>query len=122
VVDASRCKTAAYCWAYGANACGELARSDVIAWQNRFDDLILEVALETGVPAQLLKRLFAQESQFWPAVFQDNDFDLGLGQLTEDGADTTLLWNFSFFDQFCPLVLSAEVRNSYLHLDEAGEK
>jgi hypothetical protein len=68
----------------------------------------------------MLKRLFATESQFWPALFYDNDLDLGLGQLTEDGADTTLLWNFSFFDQFCPLVLSAEsCEGGYLGLDEA---
>jgi hypothetical protein len=77
----------------------------VIGWQNRFDNLILEVAQETGVPAQMLKKLFARESQFWPALFRQ-DSDIGLGQLTEDGADTTLLWNASFFEQFCPLVLS----------------
>jgi hypothetical protein len=110
VVDASRCENGGLLLdTFGANACGlELARAEVIAWQNRFDGLILEVAKETGVPAQLLKRLFATESQFWPALFYDDDLDIGLGQLTEDGADTTLLWNFSFFDQFCPLVLSAE--------------
>ena len=125
VVDASRCENGGLLLdAYGANSCGlEVARSDVIAWQNRFDDLILEVAQETGVPAQMLKRLFAAESQFWPALFQDNDFDLGLGQLTEDGADTTLLWNFSFFDQFCPLVLSAETcEKGYLHLDDTDRE
>jgi hypothetical protein len=110
VVDASRCENGGLLPdTFGANACGlELARAEVIAWQNRFDGLILRVAKETGVPAQLLKRLFATESQFWPAPFYDEDRDIGLGQLTEDGADTTLLWNFSFFDQFCPLVISAE--------------
>lgn len=121
VVDASRCENGGLLLdTYGANTCGlELARPDVIAWQNRFDGLILEVAKDTGVPAQMLKRLFAQESQFWPALFQNNVTDIGLGQLTEDGADTTLLWNFSFFEQFCPLILSAkQCEKGYLGLDK----
>jgi hypothetical protein len=125
VVDASQCENGGLLEdTFGANTCGlELARPEVIAWQNRFDDLILEVALETGVPAQMLKRLFATESQFWPALFQDNDLDIGLGQLTEDGADTTLLWNPSFFDQFCPLVLSAKrCERGYLHLKETEQE
>lgn len=122
VVDAGRCDNGGLLPdSFGANTCGlELARTEVIAWQNRFDGLILEVAKDTGVPAQLLKRLFAQESQFWPALFQGNIKDIGLGQLTEDGADTTLLWNFSFFDQFCPLVLSAkQCEKGYLRLDKS---
>ncbi len=122
-VDAHKCPNGGLLLdSYGANACGlEVARPAVIEWQNRFDTLILEVAQETSVPAQMLKRLFARESQFWPALFQDSD--IGLGQLTEDGADTTLLWNFSFFDQFCPLVLSAEhCENGYLHLDETDRE
>lgn len=125
VVDASSCENGGLLPdSYGANACGlDRARSDVIAWQNRFDSLILEVARDTGVPAQMLKRLFATESQFWPALFNANDFDLGLGQLTEEGADTTLLWNFSFYEQFCPLVLSAEhCEKGYLHLDDTDRK
>ena len=103
---------------FGANTCGlEESRLAVTEWQNRFDGLILNVAQETRVPAQMLKRLFARESQFWPAIFGDSD--IGLGQLTEDGADTTLLWNASFFEQFCPLVLSAErCERGYIHLSE----
>jgi hypothetical protein len=123
VVDASQCENGGLLSdSYGANTCGlEAAHTDVVDWQNRFDDLILEVAQDTGVPAQMLKRLFARESQFWPALFQDSD--IGLGQLTEDGADTTLLWNSSFFDQFCPLVLSADrCEKGYLHIDESEQE
>jgi hypothetical protein len=121
VVDASACSNGGLLeesYGYGANTCGlEAAQEAVTAWQNQFDDLILEVAEETSVPAQLLKRLFARESQFWPAIYEGGD--IGLGQLTEDGADTTLLWNPSFYDQFCPLALDAERCNEgYLHLDE----
>ncbi|GAB4401003.1 MAG: hypothetical protein OHK0031_19370 [Anaerolineales bacterium] len=85
--------------------CGMQAARPVVAeWQNRFDTLIFAVAQETEVPAQLLKNLFSRESQFWPGVFRAGT-DVGLGQLTEDGADTTLLWNPSFYKQFCPLIL-----------------
>jgi len=77
----------------------------------------LNVAKDSGVPAHLLKNLFATESQFWPGVGMKDD--VGLGQLTEKGADTTLLWNPPFFYQFCPLVMdSAECSKGYLHLDE----
>jgi hypothetical protein len=123
VVDASHCENGGLLEdSYGANTCGlEAAHTDVVDWQNRFDELILEVAQDTGVPAQMLKRLFARESQFWPALFQDSD--IGLGQLTEDGADTTLLWNSSFFDQFCPLVLSADrCEKGYLHISDAEQE
>ncbi len=123
VVDASRCANNGLLLdAYGANTCGlETAFPAVTDWQNRFDDLILDVAQDTGVPAQMLKKLFARESQFWPALFQDSD--IGLGQLTENGADTTLIWNSSFFEQFCPLVLSeGRCEKGYLHLtDEETE-
>jgi hypothetical protein len=42
-----------------------------------------------------------------------------LGHLTENGADTTFSWNSSFYDQFCPGVLSGErCDKGYLHLRE----
>jgi hypothetical protein len=119
VVDASHCENGGMLPdSFGANPCGaQAAQPAVQDWQNRFDGLILDVAEETGVPAQLLKNLFARESQFWPAIYVDSD--IGLGQLTENGADTTLLWNPSFYYQFCPLVLPADrCDRGYLSLDE----
>jgi hypothetical protein len=107
-----------------ANACGlEKARQSVDAWQNRFDEQILQAAADTGVPTQLLKNVFAQESQFWPGMVRDEEYDeFGLGRLTELGADTVLLWNPTFYDQFCPLVLGADTcSNAYAHLDEADQ-
>ncbi len=100
------------------SACGlNAAQQAVIDWQNRFDALILQVAQETGVPAQLLKNLFARESQFWPGEVSPAG-DTGLGQLTPNGADTTLLWNSSFYRIFCPFVLSADTcATPYMHLD-----
>jgi len=106
-VDASDCPSNGLMPNGAANTCGMgVARPAVVAWQNQFDSEILEIARQTGIPAQLLKNLFAQESQFWPGIYREDE--AGLGQLTTDGADATLLWNPDFFKQFCPLVLAEQ--------------
>jgi len=117
-VDAGFCADGGLLADGGASECGmSAARDAVTAWQNQFDDLILTVAKESGVPAHLLKNIFAKESQFWPGT--NFKTDIGLGQLTEHGADTTLMWNPPFFYQFCPLVMdSGECRKGYLGLDD----
>lgn len=121
-VDASACPAGGLLENGTANACGlEAARSLVNEWQDRFDETILQVSWETNVPAQLLKNLFAVESQFWPGVLIPQEF--GLGQMTALGADTTLLWNEDFFDEFCPLVLDEGVcAEGYLGLDEETQE
>ncbi|HLA06727.1 MAG TPA: hypothetical protein VJ022_04730 [Anaerolineales bacterium] len=117
IVDANSCEDRGLLPDGGASNCGmELARDAVNAWQNQFDGIILNVGKDTGVPAHLLKNLFAKESQFWPGTSLKDD--VGLGQLTEQGADTTLLWNPPFFNQFCPLVMDPETcRQGYLGLE-----
>lgn len=121
-VDASSCPDGGLMPDESASVCGmEVARDAVREWQNRFDDIILSNARDTGVPAYLLKNLFAIESQFWPGARLKSD--IGLGQLTEHGADTTLLWNPPFFHQFCPLVMDAtECSKGYLHLDDEQQQ
>ncbi len=121
-VDASTCPDGGFLPDGSANACGlEAARGAVDDWQNQFDSLILDTSQKTSVPAQLLKNLFARESQFWPGVFKANT-DSGLGQLTENGADTALLWNPSFYGQYCPLVLSADAcSHGYVSLKPADQ-
>jgi hypothetical protein len=121
-VDAKDCPDGGLDPSGAANTCGlEKARPAVTEWQNRFDVLILSTAQETGVPAHLLKNLFARESQFWPGAVNNKD-DVGLGQLTQNGADTTLIWNESFYGQFCPLVLSSkECGKGYLHLSDKNQ-
>lgn len=124
VVDVRACADGGLTPAGTASPCGlEVAKPAVEQWQNQFDHLIHDIALKTDVPAQLLKNLFSRESQFWPGVFR-NGSDVGLGQLTENGADTALLWNRAFFDDFCPLVLDKNVceNNSYSGLNEANQK
>jgi hypothetical protein len=122
VVNASTCPGGGLLSNGYADNCGmDLAMPKVIVWQNQFDDQIMQVANDTKVPAQLLKNLFAQESQFWPGVFRKpNEF--GLGQITDNGTDALLLWNPSFFNQFCPLVLTAEQCSAgYLKLDAQSQ-
>jgi len=121
-VDASSCPDSGLLSDGGASTCGmEAARAAVSVWQNQFDSIILNVAKDTGVPAHLLKNLFAKESQFWPG--RSLRSDIGLGQLTEKGADTTLLWNPAFFYQFCPLVMdAAECNKGYLHLKDKQQE
>jgi len=116
-VDASTCADGGLLPDGGASACGmEIARDAVNGWQNQFDEIILNVARDTSVPAHLLKNLFAIESQFWPGNSKN---DIGLGQLTEQGADTALMWNPPFVKQFCPLVMDAETcGKGYLYMGE----
>ncbi|HAV77082.1 MAG TPA: hypothetical protein DCX53_06995 [Anaerolineae bacterium] len=116
-VDASSCADGGLLPDGGASACGmEVARSAVNEWQNQFDEIILNVAEDTSVPAHLLKNLFAIESQFWPGNTKN---DIGLGQLTEQGADTALMWNPPFVKQFCPLVMDSETcGKGYLYMGE----
>jgi hypothetical protein len=108
LVDVSTCQGGGLLPNGYADACGlEKSRPVLAEWQNQFDQRINKVSSETGVPAQLMKNLFAQESQFWPGVFRV-PFEFGLGQITERGADAVLIWNTDFYNQFCTLVLSQE--------------
>lgn len=121
-VDVSMCPDGGLMPDDTVSVCGmEAARGAVTAWQNQFDEIIWNVGRDTGVPARLLKNLFANESQFWPGAHLKSD--IGLGQLTEKGADTTFLWNPPFFYQFCPLVMdSAECSKGYLNLEDEQQK
>ena len=123
IVDASQCLDFGIDASGQATPCGlEVAQPAMVEWQNRFDSLIMQASEESNTPAILLKRLFARESQFWPGVFNEGK-DIGFGHLTENGADMALLWNASFFEEFCPLVLEDGVCNgSYLNLSEEEQE
>jgi hypothetical protein len=105
VVEASTCPDGGMIDQDTPSACGvETAMPHVMEWQNQFDPAILESARAAGIPAGLVKRLIAEESQFWPGTIPERG-EYGLGHLTEAGADNTLLWNPSFYFGFCQTVL-----------------
>jgi hypothetical protein len=120
-VDASACGDGGLLGDGLASPCGlEVARPAVNDWQNRFDDLIFSVAQETGISARLIKNIFSRESQFWPGAISGHP-EAGLGQMTEGGADTILMWNPSFYEQFCPSVLDQSVCKSKIYPKPANE-
>ena len=106
-----------------ANECGlERAMPEVIEWQNMFDPEILAVANQVNIPAQLLKNIFAQESQFWPGAFKDPK-EFGLGQLTDSGAETILLWDTQFYYQFCSTILDNDTcKRGYVYLSPENQE
>ena len=107
ITDAQNCSDGGLIANGYASQCGlEQAMEDVIAWQNRFDTLILDVANRDDLSPQLLKNLIAQESQFWPGSYAPSPNEFGLGRLTESGAETILMWNESFYTQFCSQVIT----------------
>lgn len=123
VADASACSDGGLLEDGSASPCGlEAALAAVSDWQNRFDSLIYSTAQSTGIPAELLKNIFARESQFWPGITSDQP-EAGLGQMTEGGADTTLLWNRPFFEQFCPSILDEAIcGKGYAHIQPEQQK
>lgn len=98
-VDASSCQSSLLA-NKNANECGmEVARDQVIEWQNQYDSLILESAEKNKVPARILKAIIAKETQFWPYDNVNNEY--GFGKITENGSDMLLFWNPSYYSQIC---------------------
>ncbi len=124
VVNASQCPSGGLLENGWANTCGlETSLDEVEQWQNNFDEEIIAAAHQARIPSQLVKNVFAQESQFWPGAVRDPEIDeFGFGRMTELGADTVLLWNPEFYAQFCPLVLDKSVcQTPYSLLDEDAQ-
>ncbi|MEW6180933.1 MAG: hypothetical protein AB1522_13510 [Chloroflexota bacterium] len=121
VVDASQCPYNGLQSATTANQCGvEVARPVIIEWQNQYDSKIFEVGVRFGIPARLLKKIFALESQFWPAIYIDI-LESGFGQLNDTGADALLLYSPYFYSQFCPLILHPRTCDQgYLGIPESA--
>ena len=122
-VNASDCPYGGLEGGGAATACGmEAAQAVVVEWQNQFNAEIIQVAKQTGVPAQLMKNIFSRESQFWPGIYE-RVYEAGLGHLSDVGADAVLLWNPSFYSQFCPLILSEQTcQRGFGNLDKKQQQ
>jgi hypothetical protein len=123
IVEAPECPFGGLMADGSANNCAVIATRDfVYDWQDRFDENILKIADEVDIPAKMLKRIFAQESQFWPGTISELG-EYGLGQLHEQGGDVLLLWNPPFYNEFCPLILSEDTCSKrYGELDEETQE
>jgi len=88
-----------------ANPCGEKAAAEmVLEWQNRYNAQIFQAAVTHNIPARVLKGVLAQETQFWPT--SDNPYELGLGKITENGADMLLMWHLDYYLSVCSPIYS----------------
>ncbi|MBI5945397.1 MAG: S8 family serine peptidase [Chloroflexi bacterium] len=117
-VDVSSCNGSALLANGYANPCGlTAAQPYLFVWQNRFDTLILKSAVEEQIPAIMFKNLLIQESQMWPQASRHVPPEYGLGQLTENGTDTLLMWNNNFFKKICNQSLEKEkCKKDYLSI------
>jgi hypothetical protein len=99
---------------WSATPCGMgAARAAVRNWQNRLDQVISIAGEASNVPPVVLKRLIAQESQFWP-LWTGTDGESGMIQLTNAGADTVLRYSTIVYEQICPLAIyPGQCSNTY---------
>lgn len=120
-VDASSCSDGGLYIGGSASPCGEEAASQAtIAWQNKFDEQILQAAVKYNVPAHLLKAVIAQESQFWPDT--KKPYEKGLGFITDNGVDMLLNWNIPYYLGICqPLYKEGICSYGYSSLREVRQ-
>jgi len=99
-----------------ANTCGmEKAYTQVVNWQNQFNQDILTAAQDNQIPATVLKRLFAQETQFWPP----NSFAppaYGIGNVTSPGIEPLFMWYDDIYQNTCREVFSQSCTQPYSEL------
>lgn len=112
VVDAADCPLNGL-WPTGyANACGLEKGEDIIfELQNVYDDEILTVGRDVGVPPVMLKQLIRYESQFWPVRY--GTYHFGLGHLTLLGATNAIQWSQELYDDLCQQVYNGPCPVSY---------
>ena len=118
VVDGSSCPGAGLNPDGSPNACGvEISQQAVTTWQNQYDPAIRTASQVSGVPGQVLKAVIAVESQFWPGA-DWNRGEIGLGQMTEFGADLVLAWRPGVYQDVCRQVFSKDgCNNAYIFQD-----
>ena len=83
-----------------ANTCGEeKAFEETSEWQNRYNQPLFQASKIHGIPAQIVKAVILQESQFWPDP--EIEFEYGLGSISENGVDVLLSWDTTSFLAEC---------------------
>ena len=113
IVDATGCLDSGLTRDGTANTCGmEKAYPQVITWQNQFDDEILQAARDNRIPAQIIKRLFAQETQFWPPDTLA-PASYGIGNVTSPGIEPLFLWYDDIYQEACRGLSSTDCSQPY---------
>jgi len=121
LVDASSCHNGGLLYIGYSSICGlDQAWPLVVEFQNKLDPEISQAADAAGIPGQLLKRVIAIESQFWPDqhINWGAAGEAGLGQLTHNGADTLLLWDWDAYQAACLPLFGPECGFRYSRLDD----
>jgi hypothetical protein len=117
-VDASQCGSGGLLFNGYADVCGlNAARPLLRVYQNQHDGAINQAAQAEGIPGKLLKKLIETESQFW-AQAQAAAGEVGLGQLTHNGADMVLIWDADYYQQICQPLFGDECNFGYTRLDD----
>lgn len=120
-VDVSTCNGSALLPNGYASPCGMTAAQPyVFIWQNRFDEFVFDSAVNENIPAYMFKNLLIQESQMWPQASGHVPPEYGIGQLTENGSDTLLMWNNAYFKKICHEKLDNEnCKKDYLSISSS---
>ena len=109
LVDGSACPSGGLNSDGSPNACGlEAAQVEVETWQNRYDGQIVSAGQQNSVPPLVIKAMIAVESQFWPGANWVKG-EIGLGQMTEFGADLLLANQPARYQKVCRQALRPEV-------------
>ena len=118
LVDGSNCPSWGLTVDGSPNGCGvETAQPAVVEWQNQFNETIAQTSQNLSLPSRLVKAVISTESQFWPGSDWAKG-EVGLGQLTNAGADMILTWRPGVYTNACSQVYNSEnCRRPYVDLD-----
>lgn len=116
IVNASDCPDRGLTLNGVANTCGmEKAFTQVVNWQNHFNHDIFTAAQDNQIPAVVVKRLFAQETQFWPPISLAPP-TYGLGNVTSPGIEPLFIWFVDVYQNTCREVFFQSCTQSYSKL------
>jgi hypothetical protein len=117
-VDGSQCAGWGLNGDGSPNGCGvAISETAVTEWQNQFDEAIINASQALQLSPRLLKAVIAVETQFWPGSDWGKG-EIGLGQLTDAGADMVLTWRPGVYQNTCSQVYTNETcQSAYVDLD-----